>query len=204
MKAWIYRLFDEVGEFITSMAIVLILFVPFMWYRFFEFNTLFDKWLPIDAEADKAIAAKAISLCLIAVTLVFMVNVRRLFKGSNLILAVIAFVLNLFFWSLKADNNIYFVIFISSVIASIDYGLPHLFDSMWREKALVKSSDELGEQVVELQMKLVGLEAERLKIEQFIRSYDDIRKKCHCEACNRTFASPQAKNGHKCIYQKQS
>lgn len=195
---WVYQQFDKVGEFITSKAIVILLMVPFMWYRFFEFNTLFGKWLPMENESDKASAAVLISLVLIAMTLVFMVNIKRLFPFVNWILAGNAFVLNLFFWSLKPDSNWWFILFISAVIASMDYGLGHLFDAHQRESVIKKDLSALLKEHEVIKADVLDLKDAQAELEPFISKYKLLKAKCYCSACEKTFGSPQAKNGHKC------
>lgn len=179
MKKRFYTFFDDVGEFITSRAIVIILMVPFMWYRFYEFETLFMKWLPIANPQTRTTAAKLISLVFITVTLLFMVNVKRLFKGVKVVLAATAFTLNLFFWSLAEDvHNWYFIIFISAVIASMDYGQSHLFDSQWRERAAELQTIDFRETLHKLKLdytkvedKLTSLRTEASDLKDFIQSH---------------------------------
>lgn len=57
-----YRFFDHMAGFITSMAIVILVMIPFMGYRYYEFFTLFDLWLPIADLEDRTWAARLISV----------------------------------------------------------------------------------------------------------------------------------------------
>lgn len=198
MKERFYGFFDDVGEFITSMAIVLILMVPFMGYRFFEFKTLFKIWLPIKDAVSKEIASSLISGVFVTFTLLFMVNVKRLFKGVTVVMALTAFILNIFFWSLIADQNWWFILFISAVIASIDYGQAHLFDRMWYERGLKTEVTDLEKKAESAQKTLTETE-ERLRVlEGSMREYEEILEACTCKQCKRVFSSPQAVNAHKC------
>jgi hypothetical protein len=197
MKTTFYKFFDDIGDFITSRAIVIILMVPFMWYRYYEFRTLFNEWLPIKGE-DLQTAASLISLVCITVTLLFMVNVKDLFNGVKLILAFTAFTLNLFFWSLGDNPNWYFVIFISAMIASMDYGQSHLFDSQQqaRKKHLDLSSLEIS--IENEESNLEELKFRISKLEPVHQEYLAVYEKCYCAGCKRAFPSQQAKNAHKC------
>lgn len=198
MKARFYAFWDDIGEFITSRAIVMIVMVPFMWYRFFEFETLFIKWLPIPDLPSRQLAARLISLVLITMTLLFMVNVKRLFRGIKYLLAFTAFTLNMFFWSLDDELNWWFILFISALIASMDYGQAHLFDVMWREKKGEENLKEFGEQIKDQEQILQAIKYDIDFLEPTHNEFIRIREQCYCEACDRTFPSPQSKNAHKC------
>ena len=198
MKNRFYQLFDDIGEFITSRAIVIILMVPFMWYRFYEFETLFMKWLPIPDLQSRQLASRLVSLVFITITLLFMVNVKRLFAGIKYILAATAFTLNIFFWAMGDELNIYFVIFISAVIASMDYGQAHLFDVMWKERNQEKDLEDLEEELESKRILIDTANRELNRLNPFVAEYNEIKAKCYCDECDRTFPSPQARNGHKC------
>lgn len=201
LKARFYSFFDDIGELITSRAIVIILMAPFMWYRFYEFETLFMKWLPIPDLQSRSIASKLISLVFITITLLFMVNVKRLFKGVKVILALTAFTLNLFFWSLPVAGavvNWWFIIFISAVISSMDYGQAHLFDAMWKEKQQENDVQDLEDQLQEKRILIAAADQAINNLKPLKAEYEAIRSKCYCDACERMFPSPQARNGHKC------
>lgn len=127
-----------------------------------------------------------------------MVNVKRLFSGIKYVLAFTAFTLNLFFWSLAEDLNIYFLIFISAVIASMDYGQAHLFDVMWKEKHQENDVKDLNEQIKVKSERLEFIKEQIDFLEPTYNEFIKVQEQCFCEECERMFASPQARNGHKC------
>ncbi len=197
MKAF-YSFFDGVGDFITSRALVIILLVPFMWYRYYEFDTLFVQWLPIEDIDKKATAATLISLVFVSITLIFMVNTKWLFDQVKYVNATIAFILNLFFWSLKPGASVWFVMFISAVIASMDYGLAYLFDRMWKWFKNQEVVQDLEQQIKIMHARLTQLQSRE---QGAINQYAEYKRQvelCTCKECKKVFASPQAVNAHKC------
>ena len=61
IKVIVYRFFDEIGEFFTSIAIVVLIMIPFMWYRHYELHRIFMEYLPIPNDAERRTAATFLS-----------------------------------------------------------------------------------------------------------------------------------------------
>ncbi len=228
-----YTFFDDSATFITSMAIVILVMVPFMGYRFFEFHTLFNIWLPITDDSTRTIASGLISSVMVVTTLLFMVNSKSLFTGNKLILFVVALTINLFFWNLPGAvgfpphegggsasggdggflNNFFgiedfdrllFSLFISLVIASMDYGFAHLFDRKWKSRNLEHDLSTIEQQVSCAKQELSLMEesfsrtfAKERELQAFIRQHT-------CPHCREVFPSPRSVNAHKanCLGQK--
>jgi len=208
-----YLLFYKASEFITSLALVLIFLFLFMAYRFYEVQTLFHEKLPVELTGDSRVfASNLIALVFIFTTLLFMVNASRSLKWGKFLLALVAFIINLYFWKAFAGTteDIIFKLFISAVIASMDFGFAHLFDGMWKERLMSYQRANLEQNKIDLEQEIANLEKNKNTIQQEIA---DIREKRieteqelnkriakiddhTCPHCGTYYESIKALNGH--------
>lgn len=204
-----YTFFDRLATFITSMAIVILILIPFMGYRFFEFHTLFNLWLPIPDPGTRSIASGLISSVMVVTTLLFMVNSKSLFPGNKLALFIISFVINFFFWTLPGAGDspllggwplgrgVLFPSFISLLIASMDYGFAHLFDRKWKSRNIEHDLSTLEQTISNAKQDLSIINqqhteslAKEKELQAFIRQHT-------CPKCGEIFPSPRSVNAHK-------
>ena len=208
-----YQLFYKLSEFITSLAPVLLFLFLFMGYRFYEVQTLFLDKLPSDLGGDgRHFAANMIAVVFIFTTLLFMVNASRSIKWGKYFLAIVAFIINLYFWNAFQGNteDILFKLFISAVIASMDFGFAHLFDNMWKERLdhvdkeiIGQSKDQLIQQIAELEQtksleeqKLATIELETEVAQQALNKRIAKIDDHSCPHCGSYYESIKALNGH--------
>ncbi len=208
-----YYLFYKASEFITSLALVIIFLIVFMAYRFYEVQTLFLEKLPNNLNGhSRDIAANLFALVLIFTTLLFMVNSSRSLKWGKFILALIALIINVYFWKAMEGKpeDIFFKFFISAVIAGMDYGFAHLFDTMWRERLEMYDKDRLLSTKKDLEIEIKELEGnenvlhenisklleERIHLEADLSDRIQKLNESSCPHCGEFFSSPKALNGH--------
>ena len=145
-------------------------------------------------------------------TLLFMVNASRSIKWGKYFLAIVAFIINLYFWNAFQGNieDIVFKLFISAVIASMDFGFAHLFDNMWKERLdhvdkeiIAQSKEQLIQQIAELEQtksleeqKLATIELETEVAQQALNKRIAKIDDHSCPHCGRYYESIKALNGH--------
>lgn len=208
-----YHVFYKASEFITSLALVIIFLFLFMAYRFYEVQTLFFEKLPADLVGNsRLIASNIFALVFIFTTLLFMVNSGRSLKWGKFILALIALVINIYFWKAFSgtSEDIIFKLFISAVIAGMDYGFAHLFDTMWKERLksyqiadLQQNQNDIEQTISELEQDEITLKEQIATLEQKLQQAEqDLSKRIAkldelaCPHCGKQCDSIKALNGH--------
>jgi len=199
----VYKFFDSVAEFLTRLPIVIIILLSFMGYRYYEVDTLFLRWLPIEDSMTKIYASRLISIVFVWSTLIFMVNAFRIGHWVKVVLILISFVINLYFWQVWIGDWV-FKVFISAVNAAFDFGFAYLFHLMRKDsKYLAEISevkaklDRINSELSAKSKRLELLDARHEHIASNIKKYEAELSKVQCQNCGRIFPTPQALNAHK-------
>jgi len=192
----IYTWFDRIAEFFKSLALVIIILITFMGYRYYEVYTLFLRWLPIEDPDNLQIASVLISVVFIFTTLLFLVNAGKLgIQGVKFLLAIVALFINLYFWEVWQGDHIFKAV-ISIVLSAMDYGFAILFDVMAKERELGAIASDLKAQVSKVRAELDLHRAEKSELSARIKEYKAILKQVQCPKCKLIFSSTNARNGH--------
>lgn len=210
----------SVAQGLISLGFLIIVFVAFMCYRYYEVFTVFKEILPIGTstvDPDRFIAARLIGICIVTATMLFMVHAEkfspiRIPKGdkkdqfrtwywSKLVLFLISFIINALFWQVwtyKDQPELYTKWFMSAMIASMDYGFAHLFDVLRKQRTISEDINKLEERLNKLKE---GVKEELTKFKKLQTNQEVIQSemmKSFCERCQVQYGSIHAKNRHKC------
>jgi len=202
---------DDFAEFLTSKALLLLTFMGFMAYRYYEVQQTFE--VPLD----DVWPSHVIGLVAIFTTLIFMVNASDLapiplkddagkvtgqLHWSKMVLVIYAFVINAFFWKPWEGEDIYdtsFRWFCCVMFSSMDYGFVHIFNQKQIRSGVLLDLKDLEKQCSAKSLELDKLIEEYNELEPIVKAHREIKAKCYCDACERTFGTPEGKNAHKCI-----
>lgn len=187
---------------LASLGFLIFVLIVFMGYRFFEILSVFSEILPEETRY-KEQASWLIAFCLTTTTMVFMAHADYFQnpKAVKVYLFFVSLVINLMFWHVYDWKNTVFIvkgIFISTTIASVDYGLPHAFNVLRKQsgklldlKKLEETYNKLKEDYQKTLRDLKEARTEQQKIKTEL-------KKSYCGECETQFISIQAKNRHNC------
>ncbi len=173
-----YSTFDDLGNFFTSLAAVIIAMLVFISYRFFEVFTLFVRHLPMSEEY-MYLASALISVVFILTMLLISVNidkVRNDLKGlGNFVGFSMTLFINVYFWEAWHGDYI-FKTTISLFTAAIDTWFAHLF-------------------VIIREQRQDYLKTERLRVKT---SLSEARRLAQltCPYCSRQFENQNGLNSH--------
>ncbi|SNT28832.1 hypothetical protein SAMN05421640_3205 [Ekhidna lutea] len=197
----------RISNYLTSFDAVVMGLLIFLSYRFFEVQSLFERYLPL-SDSILQIASHLIAFVVVFTLLIFSANLDR-FKvhqhdsGSWIKVALFVFTItvNFFFWRCwegGVENepyqlSIFFKITITLFLGIFDYGFNHIFISAWKEKQSLSklsfSLSQLKEKESELQVRVSKLSA---SVSELIAKHDKKR----CPRCHADLPSIHARNAH--------
>lgn len=205
---------------LVSLGFLIIVFMAFMGYRYFEVYTVFLEILPIGdslADPDRINASRFIAISVVSGTIIFMVHAQsfpawKIAKGdqkdefrhiywSKLFLFLVSLIINALFWKVweyDSPQQQFQKWFVSIMIALMDYGFAHLFDVLRKRSVLKEATKELEEKYNKLKE---AVKEELTKLKEARREQKRIEEdalKKYCPKCETQFVNIQAKNRHIC------
>lgn len=174
--------FGTFGALIRSLAFSIMGMISFMAYRFFEVNSIFFSYFPEHLTGvNRDIASYLIAVVFIVPTLLFMSNadkLKNLFTSHGkkkgvapaVAMAVITFIINLFFWKvwIGSADTIIFKAVISIITAYLDYTFAELFNKKFQDWVRTSS---IHQSFYALETRLNGIKTDINKALQTFNGY---------------------------------
>ncbi|MEP0987512.1 hypothetical protein [Ekhidna sp.] len=199
---------NAIASFLTGFGATVLGLLVFVSYRFFEVQSLFENYLPLDGSI-RQVASYLVAFVVVFSLLIFSANLDKFklnrFADSGAwikwVLFLFTLVINAYFWRLwEGDSQVgnpKLTIFFKAVIviffAIFDYAYNHLFVSSWMDKqALSKAFTSLSQ----LQAKENELQARVSKLSASLSELIAREDPKVCPRCGKTFDNSNQRNGH--------
>ncbi|MEQ8906418.1 hypothetical protein [Ekhidna sp.] len=193
---------NAIASFLTGFGATVLGLLVFVAYRFFEVQSLFERYLPLDGSV-KVLASYLIAFVVVFSLLIFSANLDKFklnrFEDSGAwikwVLFLFTIVINAYFWDVtKGDNQTIFFKSVLVVFLGItDYAYNHLFVSSWMDK---QSLNRAFTSLSQLQAKESDLRAKVSKLSTSLSELIARQDPKVCPRCGKAFDNSNQRNGH--------